>query len=423
MKTFLKGSSLGCLGKEVGILVGKRLPITRDAMLNRADQHIFSTGLNDGTSHLCLSNMKYGLAKMHYVQQKYGLEPDATFITTPDETVSRNASRWEQGISYGGKLSWGPGHEKFTILDVKPNCCGMLVGGLHDLPKPKTILKRVFELEQKASYVNDVKVKWDFYKGNHFIDVFRVNVKEKGINLPKYAAILHAGCSELKGQTEKGMGLYWDESKQLLGMSEKVKTPFGPMYILQGRDAVDYLDFHAFADDFAKKRRELAFREIFDGGKVLSNHTHQGMLNMNEIALGCQMFQSHDQLLPISIRADLPSYIVRGNHNFTPHQMDLLGFTERAKELGVSHRLARSNILPHGGGYAFLDSLTVEKVFEINDKRYFKIDLVDGIGKKIISNVKEMEFTYRGREVVQRTLDIGMCSIAAVLEPVYTIKI
>ena len=80
-------------------------------------------------------------------------------------------------------------------------------------------------------------------------------------------------------------------------------------------------------------------------------------------------------------------------------------------------------MLPHGGGYAFLDSLSVERVFEINNKRFFKIDMVDGIGKKIISNVKEMEFTYRGREVVQRTLDIGMGEVAAVLEPVYTIKI
>ena len=400
----------------------KRLPQTKNGLLKRAEEHIFSTGLNDGTSHLCLANMKYGLAKMHLVQQKYGLDTDATFITTPDETISRNIVRWEQGIAYGGKLCWGNGREKLMILDVKPNACGMLVGGLHDLPKPKKILKRVSELEQKATYIKDVKVQWDFYKGNHFIDVFRVNNK-KNLNIPKYAVILHAGCPELKGETEKGMGLYWNMSRQLEEMCSRVKTPFGPVYALEGSDAVEYFDFWLFADDFAKKRREVAFRYLFDGGKLILNETHQGLLNMNEIMLGCQVFSSKRQLLPISIRADLPSYLVNGVPNFTPHQMDLLGFSSRAEEHGVYHRLKRANVVPHGGGYAFQDSLSVDKIFEIKDKRYFEIGMADSIGKKIISNPKNLQFTYRGREVVQRTLDIGMCEIAAELEPVYTIKI
>ncbi|MBW2971409.1 hypothetical protein KY359_00080 [Candidatus Woesearchaeota archaeon] len=401
----------------------KGLPMTKSGLLSRAEKHIFSTGLGDGTSHICTANMRYGLAKMHYVQQKLGFSPDATFISTPDETASRNVSRWEQGISYGGRISWGNGREKFTILDVKPNCCGMLVGGIHDLPKPKRVLTRVFNLEQEASYINDIRVKWDFYKGNHFIDVFRVEPKEKGLKLPKYAVILHAGCPELKGDNDKGLGLYWNESKKLMEIAKKVKTPFGPMFTIEGRDALEYQEFNLLADDFAKKRRELAFKRLFDNGKVICNHTHQGMLNMNEIALGCQVFHSKDQLFPISIRADLPSYLVRGNHNFTPHQMDLLGFTARADEFGVQSRLAKANVLPHGGGYTFFDALSVEKVFEIKDKRYFKLDMVDSIGKKIISNMKELEFGYRGREVVQRCLDLGMCDIAAVLHPVYTIKV
>ncbi len=401
---------------------GKRLPLKKGAVLKRAEDHIFSTGVNDGTSHLCLANMRYGLAKMHYSQERFGFDPDATFATTPDETVSRNVNRWEQGIAYGGRLSWGPGREKFTILDVKPNCCGMLVGGLNSLPKPKKILRRVFDLQQEASYINDVRVDWDFYKGNHFIDVFKVETREDGLKLPKYAVILHAGCPELKAESEKGLGLYWNHSPTLMKMSTPVKTPFGTMYVIDGSDAVDYFNFYRFAEDFAKKRRELAFDELFDG-KVICNNTHQGLLNMNEVMLGCQVFSSRKDLFPISIRADLPSYLVRGHHNFTPHMMDMLGFTARAEDFGVYDRLSRSNIIPHGGGYAFQDSLSVDKVFEIKDKRYFQIDMTNSIGKKIISNVRELQFAYRGREVLQRTLDIGLCDISAVLHPVYTIKV
>ncbi|MFH1063549.1 MAG: hypothetical protein V1729_00545 [Candidatus Woesearchaeota archaeon] len=401
----------------------RRFPMTKRGLLQRGADHIFSTGMNDGASHLCLANMKYGLAKIHYTLNKFNMTPDATFATTPDETVSRNSSRWEQGIAYGGRLSWGVGKDKFTFLDVKPNCCGMLVGGLHDLPKPKSVLKRVADLQQEPTFIDDVRVKWDFYKGNHFIDVFRVDVKEKGLKLPKYAVIMHAGCSELKGETEAGMGLYWDHSKTLMENCKTVKTPFGNNYVLQGNNAVEYYKFNLFAENFAKKRREIAFKRIFDNGKIVCNHTHQGMLNMNEIVLGCQTFDSTDQIFPISIRADLPSYLVKGKHSFTPHQMDMLGFTARAEEFGVYNRLSKVNILPHGGGYAFPDSLSVEKIFEINDKRYFKLDMTNSIGKKIVSNVRELQFEYRGREVMQRCLDLDMCKVSVVLDPVYTIKI
>jgi len=401
----------------------KKLPTTKKSLLNRAERHIFSTGLGDGASHLCLANMKYGLAKMHVAQQKFGLPADATFITTPDETVSRNSSRWEQGISYGGRISWGTGRERFTVLDVKPNCCGMLVGGLHDLPKPKKILKRVAELEDKATYIDDVRVNWDFYKGNHFIDVFRVDVEDSGLKIPKYAVIMHAGCPELKGETEAGMGLYWNQSKTLMEMCNTVKTPFGDMFVLEGHDSLDYYRFFQFADKFANSRREIAFRYLFDGAKLIVNKTHQGLLNPNEATLGCQVFHSTDEILPVSIRADLPSYLVRGKHNFTPHMMDLLGFTARAQELGVYNRVARANVLPHGGGYTFHDSLSVDKVFEINRKRYFEIEMANSVGKKIISNVRELQFAYRGREVLQKCLDIGMCETAAVMEPLYTIKV
>ena len=116
--------------------------------LERAKKHIFSTGINDAASRLSQENMKYGLAKIHYVQEGLGMEPNATFITTPDETVTRNIGRWESGISYGGKLSWGGGKENLTILDSLPNACGMLVGSIDKVPKPKELINKIKELQK-----------------------------------------------------------------------------------------------------------------------------------------------------------------------------------------------------------------------------------------------------------------------------------
>ena len=102
--------------------------LSESELIERAKRHIFTLGLNDVASYLCRLNMKFGLAKMHYTQYKLGMEPNATFISAPDETVTRNKVRWESGIGYGGKISWGSGEDKVIILDVMPNACGMLEG-------------------------------------------------------------------------------------------------------------------------------------------------------------------------------------------------------------------------------------------------------------------------------------------------------
>ncbi|MBW2980258.1 hypothetical protein KY360_02480 [Candidatus Woesearchaeota archaeon] len=389
--------------------------------INIAKEHIFSTGIGDGASHLCKENMKYGIAKMHYVQEKLGMKPDATFITTPDETVTRNIGRFEAGIAYGGKVSWGNGKEKVVMLEVKPNTCGMLVGGLDSIPEPKKIIERVNQLAKEEIKIGKSTVRWDFYKGNHFIDIFKV--KNAEVKLPKYAVILHAGCPELKRDNEQGFGLYWDHSNILFGMCEKIKTPVGPSYIIQGKDAEAYLKFYRYAEEFAKKRREIAYKYLFNGKKVIANICHQGLMNYNEIKLGCQQMESKKQLLPISIRADLPSYLFTGKKNFTPEQIETLGFHERGRRFGVYDRLRKFNMLPHGGGYKFSDALYVDKVFHVGHKRFYEIVMRDGMGKKIVSNMKELQFNYRNREVILKTIELGLGRPAAELEPVYVVKI
>ena len=79
----------------------------RKRLLKQAEEHIFSTGLDDSAARLSLSNMKYGLAKIHWVQRELGLEPDATFVAAPDLTVTRNVNRWKSGIGYGGQTPGG----------------------------------------------------------------------------------------------------------------------------------------------------------------------------------------------------------------------------------------------------------------------------------------------------------------------------
>lgn len=397
---------------------------THEKLLKKAENHIFSTGINDGSAHFARANMCFGLAKMHFVQDKYGLKSDATFISSPDECVTRNINRWEQGVGYGGKISWGNGSQKLMILDVKPNACGMLLGGVDEIPDPEELVKKTKHVIEEDDYIDNVRVNWDFGKSNHFIEVYQVeNLSRKP--LPKYAVIVHAGCPELKSDYLGKPGLYFNQSKILSQICDRVKTPFGTCHVLEGNSAYEYFKSFKFADSFAEKRRELAFCKLFDASSkdIIANHSHQGLLNVNEVRLGCHYINNERDLFPVSLKADCPSYIMSGCFNFSKDQIDRLGFDDRAVDLGVYRRLRNANLLPHGGGYKLSNSLYIKKVFEIEGKRYFEINMASGMGNQIVSNPHELEYSYRGREIMLKAIELGLGRIVAKMTPVYDIKI
>lgn len=389
--------------------------------LEIAKTHIFSTGIGDAGSSLCKANMVYGVAKIHYAQEQLGLSPDATFISGPDETITRNENRWKDGFGYGGKISWGDGNSKMIVLDVMPNACGMLVGGLDELPTPQQLIKKIGPLIEEKIYVDDIRVQWDFSKSNHFIDLYSI-VKTADIDLPKYGFIIHSGAPELKGENPKGNGFYFHKSKTLREITKIIKTPFGDIKILLDDDATKYLEHFKFGDNFSKKKRELVAKELFPDFEKISNTMHQGLINYNEILLGTNDVVEKE-IFPLALRADLPAYLFCGEKNLSEEIIEALGFTKRAERLGVYERLKKANILPHGGGYVFRHLLNVERVFEINNSRYFVVEMHNSVGQQIITEPRDIEFDYRGREVVVRALELNLGSTVGRLVPEYVLKI
>lgn len=392
----------------------------REELLQRAENHLFSTGLDDSAAWLGLINMKYGLAKIHWVQEMLGLEPDAVFIASPDLTVTRNVNRWKSGLGYGGKLVWGDGQQEFIVLDVKPNCCGMLVGGLESVPSIGSMIQRVGELENDAISVEGVPVKWDFGISNHFLSIFQVFplIEEA---LPPYVFILHCSGSELRGESALGDGLYWDRSETLRRKATEIETPLGPLRILTGSEARSYYAFYCQVDAFVKKRRMLAAERLFERYTLINNDPHQGLLNMNEMLLGSYSVQG-EAIYPLALRADLPAYLIRGKPNLGKQVIETLGYGRRARQLGVYERLTSANLVPHGGGYLFPHIRKVLSVSEFCGERYFEINLGNG-ARQFITHTRDIPFTYRGQEVLERTLELGMGEPVARLEPVYGLKL
>jgi len=394
----------------------------RQELLQRAREHIFSTGLDDSGARLGLANMRYGLAKIHLAQEALGLAPDAIFVTAPDLTVTRNHNRWRSGFGYGGRLTWGDGQQELIILDLKPNCCGMLVGGLNQVPARDILLQRVLALQAEELVIDGMPIKWDFGQSNHFITLFRVTPLDDSPLLP-YAFVVHGSGSELRGETSWGDGLYWDRSEPLRRKAEVLETPFGPLHLVTGQAAREYYAFFQRADDFARRRRLLIATRLFDEVTPYNNDAHQGLVSMNDMMLGAYRVGGAEVVFPLTLQAHLPAYLVRGRPNLSDVVIERLGWGKRARRLGLYERLKSANVVPHGGGYIFPHLQDVISVIEIEQGRYFELSFSAGDGREIVSDVHDLPYAYRGVEVVERTIELGLGELVARLDPIYVFKL
>jgi hypothetical protein len=403
--------------------------LTKPELLDRANQFIFSTGINDGASKLCRANMKYGLAQFHLIQEKYGFEPKATFITSPDETISRNKYRWNSGIGYGGKLNWGNGNEKLIFLNIKPNCCGILVGGLEKLPDPYELIKKIDDIKSAELYYNDTLLKWDYGNSNHFINCYETrNLSD--ITLPPYIFLIHGSTPELRGDSEIGMGLYIDQSEILNNCAIKEETKFGIQYILLDSDVKEYLKVHDQALEFSNSKRVVIANNLFDYGyEIICNQPHQFLKDHNNIYLGtnctdinCKHISS--DIFPTTLRADIAAYLFRGKKNLSITTLKNIEFLERAENLELLDQLLNVCMLPHGGGYSLTDIEDVLDIMEYKDQRYFMTSLKSHINRlKIIRDVSELNFEYRGRDIVLKTIQLDLGEIIARLNPLFSLKL
>jgi len=402
--------------------------LSKEDLLQRAKEFIFSSGLNDGASKLCKANMKYGLAQFHLIQEKYGFKPKATFISSPDETISRNNFRWNSGLGYGGRLNWGDGDDKLIFLNVKPNCCGLLVGGLEELPDPYDIIKKIDAVKSTELYYDDVLINWDYGVSNHFINCFETkNLSDT--NFPPYMFMIHGSAPEFRDD-KHGIGLYVDTSKSLKERATEEQTIFGKQHILLDSDAVEYLEFNKKALHFSSKKREMIASKIFNPDyKVICNTPHQFLKDFNNMYLGsnCTDIENNNlctNIFPTALRADLACYLWKGKKSFSRTALRNNDFFDRAENLELLDLLSNADVLAHGGGYMLPDVRRVQKVLEYKYQRYFACELEkDPTKLKIVRNVKELQFEYRGRDVILKSIQLELGEIIARLNPIFSLKL
>lgn len=393
--------------------------MSADEVLNLARKCLVSLSTGDAAAQMGEANMVFGLAKILWAQMTDGVELAAAFMAAPDSTITRNSARWRAGFGYGGKLLWR-WPEPAVVLDAKPNACGMMVGGLTKQPDTEALSHGVQELLAAPANIESIPVEWDFATSNHFIDVFQARPMAADGDVPPYVFIVHSSVPEMRGPGPWGPGLYWDSSPPLVERAKLYETPWGPLRVLHGAAAVEYMDFFGKADRFAAAKRELAARQLFGEYVPISNLVHQGT-----IADGVMLLGSHDaasqELLPLTLRPDLPAYLMRGVVNLRPDFIEREGLATGRPDF-VREWLAHANIVPHGGGYALEGMRRLKRAWSDGKHRFFELERETAGMVDLVTDPGGLPMRYRGRQVLLKSLECGLAEAVAKLDQILVIK-
>ncbi|MBM4355268.1 MAG: hypothetical protein FJ109_16030 [Deltaproteobacteria bacterium] len=383
-----------------------------ERQLAEAADACFFTGVGDLAEELCKANVRFSIAKIRFVQAALGIEPDACFVGAPDATVTRNIPRWTCGFGYGGRIRYSGG---FALMDVRSNCCGMFLGAIDAPPEAVSLLDRVRELSSAGRLQAETGTSWDFGTSNHFVSVLRFEQEWEGRS---HAILIHGSGPELRDEGPHGPGLYMERSTRLAGLARTVETPWGPLAILDGPGVQEYRAGYVRAEQVSRHRRRLLAEALFPVVAEISNTTHQGAGAVNDYHLGC-LVDTLGAVVPLALRADLPVYLVEQLPNLERDVAEKLGLAERADRMGLWPWVAKSNLLPHGGGYTVPGYRCVRQVLEAGGTRIFALEVGGSSGAVAYhTSFRHVPFGYRGEEVVRRVEELRLGRVVGRALPV-----
>ena len=307
--------------------------------------------ISDAASSVAQACLARGIAKLNYVLELLGYETTATFEVSPDFSITKNKERFDSGFANGVYYAWGDGSLPIVFPDIKPNGCGMLAIELDALPDSGDLIARAEKLSRDG---------WEISTGNHFIIA---GTKKSG----GYFAVIHCGSGK------KG-ALYGAKA-------ERYETPWGQCSVLRGPMAENYYETYRSIDGLSRmKRIEYADALFGPTYTIISNETHQGMLSLNEIALGCHRSDG-ETIYPLTISNNDLAYLVRA---------------------------PKGNIIPHGSGYQLPDYTALIEERSVGERRFFVFALRSG-NREIV----EYPFStaYRGKEVVDLAAGAGIITV------------
>lgn len=376
--------------------------------IKHAEKYLFNLGMQDTAGRIGEINAIWFIAKMHYIQEKLGYEPKAMVIGSPDFTFQKSVDKFQASVPEGAKVIWGGNSYNFIPVEIRPDFCGMLVGGADD-SSYDNILDKLYEMKRKRYEIDSVEIQLrNFSPGSHFLNVYEIKNHEE-LNLPERVAILHTSSNEM----HKPLVKFAREN------GEEIKTPFGNSLILRDEDAVEYEKYCRNASLFSKEKRKLLYEEIFNNDEIISNCNHYELLGLDEAIIGSNIVNEEGGIFSITFLNILPAYLVKSRRNLSERKIKEI--LPREMEGWVFDKLRNANLLPHGGGHKLNSFKLKETIVYPSGKKLFILSHANNV--LACEELWNIPTTYRSDDVLEKVFSLELAEPYATLEFLYGIKV
>jgi hypothetical protein len=387
----------------------RNFPLKRkefDEKMSFAEKNLFSLGLKDVSEEIGKENAKWFIANIHSIQEKLGYEKKAMVVGAPNFSFQTSSNKFRKGIPEGASFKWGNNTYDLVLPDLELDFCGMLVGIVEDNLSFERILDILYEMREKRYEIDNKEIERSyFWPGSHFLKLYDVE-SNKTLDLPKNVAVLHTSSNKMRNQLKN----FARER------AEEIETPFGTTHVLLGKDAREYQKCCKYASDFSKRKRQIIFKEIFDG-ETIANHNHCDLKGLNEAIIGCDVVEEGEiSVISLTNRA----YLVKGKKNLSSQTIEEC-FGSRSIEEWAYDYLLNLNMVSHGGGHELPGVDRLEKVIFYPEGRVFVLKC--GYRTKAYRDMWNIPRDYRVEGILERIQSLGLASHYATLQLIYTIKV
>ncbi len=396
----------------------ENLPSSFKPWIKEARKRIHSIAAGNNASFVARCIMEVGFAKLLYALDTLELDWSRAFVLfAPDGTFSMNMERLRRGFTYGAVIHFGT-EDYLVTHNAMPNGCGF---SIYELKTEKYSDEELVQIskQHQAKLEDDKKLN----VGNHFAGVYRgidpVTMEDSG----RRFVVVHCSGHVGKGKLYDVQWLSDHDGFHL------IPTSLGPVTVLQDDARKEYLRWFEWSNGQNEANRESYLKTIFGEGsyETLASVTHQGLFrNGTEIRLGVQ--QSQD-ILPTAYNAQEGLDMVRGLPNIQKHVFETLAPFQFLKDVPYREDLESIDIVPHGGGYEFLDEVKSVKIILGSDGvKKVKIKLQEhSTRKKYLIEFHDFKATrnllrYRRRaEIMGQVMKYRLAQVIYHLYPLFQI--
>lgn len=386
--------------------------------LRLAKERIFSLAVGFRAGVIAPKIMELGFSKVLYGADYLGVDIEKSnpfILFAPDGTVTYNPERIKRGFTYGAYIDFDFG-KMIATNNSLPNGCGFSIYEIED-PQPDIDLIDFLQKSQQRIGQDQLS---QLGKGNHFAGAYHVIDPKTGEDTHRRFVVVH--CSGHVGGNLLYYPKNWLEEEE--GFHE-VETAHGNVIFLEGEAKNRYLKQYAATEEANGTNRDITVSEIFeDGGwKKLEEINHQGLIDQGKIhIIGAQQ---HEGIMPIAFNPEEGLVAVKHKPNLSQEFIESWSETKRISNLGLTKKISKINMTPHGGGYEFrqpLKSLNIQ--LDNEGISQFRIQFTHSKEIEIFSGFREIRdhMTYRRRTpIMQKVNFANLAEIVYELPPLMQI--